>query len=76
MNNEEVLTDIEEAISRVCGDVKKKRGPSGSTKLDSLSKLINSYSRLIDRMNTNKEEPEPFGTPVAFDGSNKSGLIR
>ncbi len=52
MSTSEVLTEVEGAIIRICTDIKKKKGGSGADKLDSLSKLINSYSRLIERNKT------------------------
>ena len=52
MSTSDVLNEVEGAIIRICTDIKKKKGGSGADKLDSLSKLINSYSRLIERNRT------------------------
>ena len=49
MSSKQVLTNLEQTIKRVCIDIKKKKGAVGSDKLDSLSKLTNSYSRLLER---------------------------
>ena len=49
MSTEKIIADLERTIKKVCSDVKKKKGSVGSDKLDSLSKLVNSYSRLIER---------------------------
>jgi hypothetical protein len=49
MSTEKIIADLERTIKKVCSDVKKKKGSVGSDKLDSLSKLVNSYSRLLER---------------------------
>ena len=49
MSAEQVLANLERTIKKVCLDIKKKKGVVGSDKLDSLSKLTNSYSRLLER---------------------------
>lgn len=49
MKPEKVLKDIETNIARVTKDIKEKRGNIGSDKLNSLAKLVNSYSRLLER---------------------------
>ncbi len=49
MSAEEVIDNLESAINRVCNDIKIKKGGSGADKLESLSKLVNSYSRLIGK---------------------------
>ena len=49
MSTEKVITDVERTIKKVCSEIKKRKGAVGCDKLDSLSKLINSYSRLIER---------------------------
>ena len=49
MKTEKVIAAVESTIMRVTRDIKKKQGTSGVDKLDSLSKLVNSYSRLLER---------------------------
>ena len=49
MDTAKVIKNIESAINRVCNDIKQKKGGSGADKLESLSKLINAYSRLVER---------------------------
>jgi hypothetical protein len=59
MSTEQVLTNLEKTIKRVCIDIKKKKGAVGSDKLDALSKLTNSYSRLLERQRPDeKKVPE------------------
>ena len=50
MATKKVIRNIEAAINRVCEDIKDKKGGSGADKLDSLSKLVNSYSKLIESL--------------------------
>ncbi len=49
MKPEKVISAVESTIVRVTRDIKKKQGVIGSDKLNSLSKLVNSYNRLIER---------------------------
>ena len=58
MSTEKIIADLERTIKKVCSDVKKKKGSVGCDKLDSLSKLINSYSRLIERHQDCKDRDE------------------
>jgi hypothetical protein len=50
MGTEQVLKDIEQTIRRVTRDIRKKKGAVGGDKLSDLAKLVNSYSRLMERM--------------------------
>ena len=50
MGTEQILKDIEQTIRRVTRDIRKKKGAVGGDKLSDLAKLVNSYSRLIERM--------------------------
>ena len=59
MNTDKVIIEVERTIKKVCKDIKKKQGAVGCDKLDSLSKLINSYSRLLERA-AEPEEKEKF----------------
>ncbi|MDB4442102.1 hypothetical protein N9219_01630 [bacterium] len=59
MKPEKVITAVESTIARVTRDIKKKKGNIGSDKLNALSKLINSYNRLIER-NKDGSEPEDY----------------
>jgi hypothetical protein len=49
MKPERVISAVEMTILRVTRDIKKKQGNTGSDKLNSLSKLVNAYNRLIER---------------------------
>jgi hypothetical protein len=55
MKPDRVITALETTIVRVTRDIKKKQGSVGSDKLNSLSKLLNSYNRLLEQM---KRPPE------------------
>ncbi len=55
MKPERVITAVESTIIRVTRDIKKKEGNTGSDKLNSLSKLVNSYNRLIERTKDGSE---------------------
>ena len=58
MRTEQIINELERTIKKVCGDVKRKKGAVGCDKLDSLSKLVNSYSRLIERHQESKDREE------------------
>ena len=58
MNTEKIINELERTIKKVCSDVKRKKGAVGCDKLDSLSKLINSYSRLLERHQDFKDRKE------------------
>jgi len=49
MKPERVALAVENAIVRVTRDIKKREGNTGSDKLNSLSKLVNAYNRLVAR---------------------------
>lgn len=67
MSKEQVITEVEAAIVRVCTDIKQKKGGSGADKLDALSKLLNSYNRLIDKDHTSDRNPEEDGDPEHYE---------
>ena len=56
MGAEQVLTNLEKTIKRVSNDIRKKKGAVGNDKLDALSKLTNSYSRLLERKKLEEKE--------------------
>ena len=58
MSTEKIIAEVERTIKRVSGDIRKKQGAVGSDKLDSLSKLVNSYSRLLERNQEAKNRAE------------------
>ena len=66
MNTDKVIVEVERTIKKVCRDIKKRNGSVGCDKLDSLSKLINSYSRLIERA-SEPEEKEAFDRSTYVD---------
>jgi hypothetical protein len=81
MSTKKVIRNIEAAINRVCEDIKQKQGGSGADKLDSLSKLVNSYSRLIERDKQKGIDPTMDGDPtyykkLAADRTDRKGIIR
>jgi hypothetical protein len=81
MSTKKVIRNIEAAINRVCEDIKHRQGGSGADKLDSLSKLVNSYSRLIERDNQKKIDPTINGDPTFYKkltakGMDMKGIIR
>lgn len=49
MSAEDVLKKVEKTIGYICSDVRKKKGNIGTNKIDSIAKLVNSYSRLLDK---------------------------
>jgi hypothetical protein len=81
MVTKKVIRNIEAAINRVCEDIKDKKGGSGADKLDSLSKLINSYSRLVERDRQHEIDPTLDGDPtyykrLAAEKTDMKGIIR
>ncbi len=58
MKPEKVITAVESTIVRVTRDIKGKKGNVGSDKLNSLSKLVNSYNRLIERTKNGSESED------------------
>ena len=71
MKPEKVITAVESTIGRVTRDIKKKKGNIGSDKLNSLSKLVNSYNRLIERVKDGSDADEPDNW---YDRMEKQGL--
>ena len=81
MSTKKVIRNIEAAINRICEDIKQKQGGSGADKLDSLSKLINSYSRLIERDKQQEHDPNLDGDPAFYkkltaEKTSMKGIIR
>ena len=76
MGKEHVIREVEAAIIRVCTDIKQKKGGSGADKLDSLSKLLNSYNRLIDKGHTSNSNPEEDGDPDHYERLKKQEVVR
>jgi hypothetical protein len=81
MSTKKVIRNIEAAINRICEDIKQKQGGSGADKLDSLSKLVNSYSRLIERGKQKESDPTEDGDPtyckrLAAGKTDMKGIIR
>jgi len=75
MNSKKVLKKLENAIIRVCNDIEEKKGGSGVDKLDSVSKLVNSYSRLLERVKGDEPDPTENGDPAYYKKMTR-GLIR
>lgn len=82
MGTKEVLLNVETAINRICKDIIKKKASTGGDKLDSLSKLVNSYSRLLERgQNIPQKKDDEEGDPDYYRNKSqqaveKRGLIR
>ena len=81
MSTKKVIRNIEAAINRICEDIKQKQGGSGADKLDSLSKLVNSYSRLIERDKLKEIDATENGDPAFYkrltaEGKDMKGIIR
>jgi hypothetical protein len=81
MVTKKVIKNIEAAINRVCEDIKDKKAGSGADKLDSLSKLVNSYSRLLERNKQEEIDPTEDGGPAYYkkmtaDKMDMRGIIR
>jgi len=81
MVSKKVIKNLEAAINRICEDIKDKKGGSGADKLDSLSKLVNSYSRLVERDKEKKVNPAEDGDPtfhskLEAQGKDMRGIIR
>ena len=82
MSKADVIHNVEAAINRVCTDIKNKKGGSGADKLDSLSKLINSYNRLIEMPTEEERDKSEYGDPdhvarlEARAGISRKGVIR
>ena len=53
MGTEQLLKDIELTIRRVTRDIRRKKGAVGGDKLSDLAKLVNSYTRLQERLRHN-----------------------
>ena len=54
MGTEQLLKDLELTIRRVTRDIRRKKGAVGGDKLSDLAKLVNSYSRLLEKCNAEK----------------------
>ena len=81
MSTKKIIKDLEAAINRVCEDIKQKQGGSGADKLDALSKLVNSYSRLIERNKQKESDPTEDGDPtyckkLTTVRTDRKGIIR
>jgi len=76
MGATDVLNEVEGAIIRICTDIKGKRGGSGTDKLDSLSKLVNSYSRLLERCKTDDSDVLEDGDPEYYKTLEKQNTSR
>ena len=60
MKPEKVITVVETIIARVTRDIKKKQGNIGSDKLNSLSKLLNAYNRLLERTKDGSQDEKSY----------------
>jgi hypothetical protein len=83
MNTQTVVKNLESAINWICKDIKAKKGGAGAEKLDSLAKLVNAYSRLIERDKEKEKEHDPMedGDPTYYkkleaNNEDMRGIIR
>ena len=76
MGKDKVINEVEGAIIRVCTDIKEKKGGSGADKLDSLSKLINSYNRLLDKSNSSEYDANEDGDPEYYKQLEKQERVK
>jgi len=81
METQKVVKNLESAINRICKDIKDKKGGSGADKLDSLAKLVNAYSRLIERDKEKEIDPMEDGDPNYYKKlearqTDRRGIIR
>ena len=76
MGKDRVINEVECAIVRVCTDIKEKKGGSGADKLDSLSKLINSYNRLLDKSNSPEHDADEDGDPEYYKKLEKQERVK
>lgn len=81
MAAQNVVKNLESAINRICKDIKGKKGGSGADKLDSLAKLVNAYSRLIERDKPQEIDPLEDGDPdyskrLEANQKDMNGIIR
>jgi hypothetical protein len=71
-----VISHLESAINNLCIDIIENKEGTEIDRMDSLSKLVNSYSRLLERR---KKIKSGRGTheAIGLDSRvNRSGLIR
>ena len=73
MSTNKIIKNLETAIDRVCEDIKEKKGGSGADKLDSLAKLVNSYSRLVERKKVKAYDKMMDGDPNHYKRLLKAG---
>jgi hypothetical protein len=82
MSARKVIKNLESAINRICEDINEKKTGSGADKLDSLAKLCNAYSRLIERHKVKAYDKMMDGDPNHYKRllkageSNRKGIIR
>ena len=60
MKQDKIITAVETTIVRVTRDIKKKQGNVGSDKLNSLSKLLNAYNRLLERTKDGSQDEKSY----------------
>lgn len=82
MSTRKVIKNLESTIDRICEDIKEKKCGSGADKLDSLAKLVNSYSRLIERKKEKAYDKMIDGNPNYYkrllkaENKDRKGIIR
>jgi len=68
---------VENAINRICNDINEKKGGSGSDNIESLSKLLNSYNRLLEKSKRNQINYTEDGDPHYFKKKEiRRGILR
>jgi hypothetical protein len=81
MSTNKIIKSLESTINKICEELKEKKGGSGADKLDSLAKLVNSYSRLVERKKVKAYDKMIDGDPnyhksLLKAGKDMKGVIR
>ena len=69
MRKKKVLKDIENVINKVSDDIVKRNGGSSADKLCGLSKLVNSYRKLVAKLQENKALHETYEYHRMYNGA-------
>ena len=73
MSTNKIIKSLESTINKICEELKEKKGGSGADKLDSLAKLVNSYTRLIELNKEKAHDKMMDGDPKFYKRMIKAG---
>jgi hypothetical protein len=76
MGAKRVISNLESAINNLCIDIIEKNDGAEIEKMDSLSKLVNSYSRLLERGKKVKTDRGTQEVNELVGKINRVGIIR